>query len=152
MLKRNENSSWLPWTISFWDVVSLEWCSTPKYFSSIELKNSILVFLDLCVIPSKNWACWKIFDVSFSSLRFHLFQNISLLPVSVHEQDWLSRALLSNCCICILIASVSYKINIWLLLWHIWSKDFPIETSIFKTNFSVQSFDKVFTNCVGSSK
>ena len=54
MLEGNENGSWFPSSVAVGDVMTLEGLAAKYDLSSLKLKDSILMGLDLRVVPGQD--------------------------------------------------------------------------------------------------
>ena len=124
----------------------LQWLTAKEHFSPFELQNSIQVLLDLLIIPGKNWPNGQVLQTSSASLLSHLLEQARPSPVFMHEHDRLSRALLASMGVSVLVASVCNEVDIFLPTRHVRSENFPIVSTVFKSNLASERFDKVLSH------
>lgn len=102
--------------------------------------------LDLFIVPGENWANGEVIEATLGGLRGHLIEKISFSPVLVHKHNRLGRAFLTRVSVGILIALPGNVINLFLVFGCVGTKDFPIISTVFKLDFTVQHFSEMLTN------
>ena len=66
----------------------------------------------------------------------------------MHEHDGLAGTLLTTDGVSVLITGIGYEVEIFLLLWDVWSKKLPVESTVFESDLTLQLLDEVLTNGV----
>lgn len=89
------DSSGLVRSIALWNSMVSEWDTTEEEFSTIKFETGVNMSLNLLIVPSNNWPNSQILKLSLGSLSRHLFKEICLSPVFVHEHYGLGGAFLA---------------------------------------------------------
>lgn len=114
--------------------------------SAIKFKECVNVCLYLLIVPGDDGAEREVLQASLGRLSSHLRIQICLLPVLVHEENGLSRALLSRMAVGIMVTLPGHVVDLCLRPWHIWAEYLPVVATILELNLSVEGFGKVLTD------
>lgn len=149
VFERHEDSGGFESSVLLRDGVVLEGNTSPEDFGAIKLKDGVHMILNFLGRPGEDGPDSKVLERSLGGLSLHLLEEIGLPPVAVHKHDRLGGTLLSRVTIGILIALPGNIVDLFLRLGRVRSEDFPIVTSIFKSNFAVKGFHEVLTDLGG---
>lgn len=80
----------------------------------------------------------QILQRSALNLRFHLFVQIGLRPLSRDEQNRSCGTFLPGETVRIMIALPSHGLPVLLVFRHVGSKNFPVKAGVFEPDFSLK--------------
>lgn len=146
VLKRHLDGSRLVGSVHGRNGMILERHSSEQKLSSVKFEDSIDMGLNSLVVPGKDGYDREVIELSLCSLHGDLLNKVSLPPVSMHEQNRLGRALLTTETIGVVVTLPSNVVDLSLRLGDIWSKDLPVESSVFELHLAVKFLHEVLTD------